>query len=423
MLSMCLEKGGFTSIVLRYKIAIAYQKIKTQNKHKMANSMKQHLQKSFQHVNRAALLLMVGVLLTGVLVGNRLVEANSLEDQIRVLQEENRNNRSAVASLMDTAASYQDAIDKLQSQIDQLQTQINEQESQKVELERQIEIQQEELGKQKLVLGENIKAMYVDDNMSTIEMLATSKDLGEFVDKETYRNAVQRKIQETMAKITALQNELNAKKQQVEVLLESLQTQRATVNASRAEQSRLLAMNQQQQAEFNNKTKANQSKIADLNRQIAAQRAANNSGIIPDGGYYFIRVPGSVGNFNPDDYPFKNAGFSMQLSPCSFYDGYPDSPDGWGYCTRQCTSFAAWAVGASGRSIPMYYGNAKNWVNKAPSSQIYRSPEVGDIAVSTAGTWGHVMYVADVSGGKFLAWEYNKNLDGRLSTTRWISWR
>lgn len=371
-------------------------------------------------VKRSLAYVVVISLLLGMLGFSQAVRADSFEDQIRALQQENRANRSAVADLMETATSYENAIEQLEAQISQVQGQINQNEAQKTALEQEIAEQQVELDQQRVVLGKNIKSMYVSDEMTTIEMLATSKDLSEFVDKETYRNAVQRQVQDTMDKIAKLQIELNNKKQQIEILIQSLQAQRAVIDASRLEQANLLAMNEQQQADFNNKTRTNQAKIAELNELIAAQRNANS--VIPDGGMYFIRFPGAVKDFNPDSYPHKNAGFSMQLGPCSFYDGWPDSPDGWGYCTRQCVSYTAWAVGASGRSIPMYYGNAKDWVSRAPASYVHRSPQVGDVAITTSGTWGHAMYVEAVDGNRILVSQYNQQLDGRFST-QWRNWR
>ncbi len=384
---------------------------------------KQYLSSLFVNVSGKMLLfLLAGIVLVSSFSSVRMAGADSLESQVQALRQENAANKAAVKDLLKSATSYQNAIDQLQAQINQLQGQISQNEAQRATLEQQIVEHELELDKQRAVLGENIKSMYVNGEMTTIEMLATSKDLGEFVDKETYRNAVQRKIQETMTKIAKLQNELNAKKQQIDVLLQSLQQQRSVVDASRAEQANLLAMNQQQQNEFNQKTKNNQSKIDELNRLIAAQRSANSGGIVPDGGMYFIRVPGQVHPFNPDSYPHKNAGFSMQLGPCSFYDAYPDSPDGWGYCTRQCVSYAAWAVGASGRSIPMYYGNAKDWVSKAPASYVYRTPQVGDVAITTAGTWGHAMYVEAVEGNRIYVSQYNQQLRGEFSY-QWRVWR
>jgi surface antigen len=169
-----------------------------------------------------------------------------------------------------------------------------------------------------------------------------------------------------------------------------------------------LAYNESQQSNYNQKTKANQARIASL---IAAQRRANNG---TDGGYYFLRFPGAAQSFNPANYPYKNAGFSMSTAPgCVDNDG----PDQWGYCTRQCVSFAAWAVEASGRNAPRFYGNAKQWVNAAYNHgiEVSRIPQVGDVAVSTSGTWGHAMYVERVEGTRIYVSQYNAGLDGEFS--------
>jgi hypothetical protein len=245
--------------------------------------------------------------------------------------------------------------------------------------------------------------------MSTIEMLATSKNLSEYVDKEAYRNVVQMKIQSTLQEITALQQALESQKTQVETLLNEQRTQQSQLAAARAEQASLLAYNQSQQYSYNVQTSANQRKLNDL---IAAQRAANSN---TNAAYYFLRFPGAIRSFNAGDYPYANSGFGMSTAPgCVDNDG----PDRWGYCTRQCVSYAAWAVEASGRSAPMYYGNAKDWVRAARNRgvPVYTSPQPGDIAISTAGTWGHAMYVEDVSGNQIYVSQYNQNLTGRYST-------
>ena len=101
-----------------------------------------------------------------------------------------------------------------------------------------------------------------------------------------------------------------------------------------------------------------------------------------------------------------------------------DGPDRWGYCTRQCVSYAAWAVERSGRNAPMYYGNAKDWVWAAQRDgvPVYTSnPQPGDVAISTAGTWGHAMYVESVSGSQIYISQYNAQLQGEY-TTQWRNW-
>jgi peptidoglycan DL-endopeptidase CwlO len=351
-------------------------------------------------------LLAVSVVLAGGFVLPR-VNATSISEQIDTLERENATNYDIVASLRDQARSYQDAINQLQAAINSLQIQIDANTVEQNRLQNEITAAELELGRQRQVLGENIKVMYLEGQISTLEMLASSKDLSEFVDKQQYRTIVQDKIKTTLDTITALKLKLKSQKEQIEALLNQQQAQRASMAASREEQNNLLAYNQNQQQAYNQKTKENQKKIDAL---IAAQRRANFSA---DGGYYFLRFPGAVQGFNPDNYPYKNAGFGMSPYGCADNDG----PDVWGYCTRQCVSYAAWAVEASGRSAPRGYGNAKDWVAAAYAIGIpvYRTPQAGDVAISTSGFWGHAMYVESVSGNSFVTSEYNTYLTGTLS--------
>jgi len=362
----------------------------------------------------AATLVALALLIAGVAIvprANPVVNANA-NDEIQRLQEENANNKNIVAQLQDQAVSYQDAIAQLQAQINNVQAQIDLNTAKQNEIQANITANEAELLRQRSILGENIRVSYVEGRITTIEMLATSKNLSDFVDKEEYHTTIKNKIQTALVRINELQNQLKEQKTQVERLLAEQQTQRSQLASARAEQASMLAFNKSQQSEYNQKTKNNNARIQAL---IAAQRRANNS---TDGGYYFLRFPGAARSFNPDGYPFKNAGFSMQLGPCSNTDSYPDSPDGWGYCTRQCVSYAAWAVEASGRKMPKYYGNAKEWVNSAyrDGVEVSRVPQAGDIAISTSGTWGHAMYVEKViNADRILVSQYNAGLDGEFS--------
>jgi peptidoglycan hydrolase CwlO-like protein len=359
-------------------------------------------------VGIAGSLVAVFILVFALIPRVQEARAESVQDKINALQRENAQYQSAITRLANEATSYSDAINILKAQIDTLQGQINSSTKEQERLQNEITEAEKELTKQKALLGKNIKAMYLEGDISTIEMLASSKDLSEFVDKAQYRNSVKDKIRESVDKITKLKQELVAKKEGVEALLKQQQEQQASLDNSRAEQANLLSYNQSQQNEFNARTKDNQSKIDAL---IASQRRANFN---PDGGYYFLRFPGPVGSVNPNNYPYRNGGFGMSPGPgCVDNDG----PDPWGYCTRQCVSYTAWAVLASGRSAPMYYGNARDWVAAAYARgvTVSRTPQPGDVAISTSGYWGHAMYVESVGNGTFNTSEYNSFLDGRLS--------
>ena len=329
---------------------ISWTKVKQKTKQNY-NQMK----KTILFGQKLALLALLVVFAAGFVI-TPFASADNIQSEINRLQAQNAQYDAKVDALEDQAVGYRDAIEKLAAKIEALQGRINENVRQQKRLQREIAEAEKELERQKELLGQNIRTMYLEGDISTLEMLASSKDLSDFVDKEQYRNAVQDKIKQTLDKITALRLKLKTQKEAVDLLLKEQVAQQAQLNTSRQKQRSMLAYNQSQQDAFNRKTEKNQQRIDEL---IASQRRANFS---PDGGYYFLRFPGPVGGFNPGSYPYRNAGFGMSPGPgCVDNDG----PDAWGYCTRQCVSYAAWAVQASGRQAPMYYGNARDWVAAA----------------------------------------------------------
>ena len=159
-------------------------------------------------IRRSISTIFVGSILVLGLVAGGLARADQFDEQIKALQQQNNTNQVTVNQLAAEAASYQDAIDKLSAQINNLRQAILDNQRQSNELQKQIEEQQAELARQRRVLGESIKTMYLEGEISTLEILAASKDLSEFVDRQQYRNSVQNKIKTTVEKITQLKLEL-----------------------------------------------------------------------------------------------------------------------------------------------------------------------------------------------------------------------
>jgi peptidoglycan DL-endopeptidase CwlO len=281
-----------------------------------------------------------------------------------------------------------------------LQVQINDNQARQADLQAKIEEGQRELQRQKGILGDNIRVMYVEGQITTIEMLATSKNLSDFVDKEEYHTAVKNKIQDTLKRIAELQNQLSEQKTQVEKLLADQRTQQGQLDANRAEQAHLLAYNAAQQADYNAQIQSNKSKIADLHRQQAAENAKLFSG----SGSHII-----AGNNGNDTYPNKWRNASQD-----------STTDNWGMYNRECVSYTAWKVYESGRYMPFWggRGNANQWDDNARAAGIPvdDNPRIGDVAIKNSQPYGHAMYVEHVySDGSIYVSQYNASLDGTYS--------
>lgn len=343
-------------------------------------------------------LLAISFLAAPLLLGG-YVTAQSLQDQINSLNSTNGSLQAQRQNLIEEAGSLEAVISSLQAQIEDLQAQISANEAKKNDLLRQIAEAEVEIARQREILGDNIRAMYLEGDISTLEMLATSKDLSEFLDKEQYRTEVQNKVKTTLDRINELKAQLEAQKIEVEKILADQRNIQVQLDAQRAEQARLLALNEGQQNELRNQIASNSGKIADLRRQQAAANARLFAG------RGTVNVPDTTG------YPWAGVAFPNTSS------------DPWGMYKRQCVSYTAWKVWKSGRHMPFWggVGNANQWDDNARRAGIPvdGNPRVGDVAVSNSGYYGHVMYVEAVyDDGTIYVSQYNANWGGTYSEAR-----
>lgn len=327
-----------------------------------------------------------------------IVQASHLNGRISQLQLQNQQSDASQNVLENEAASLGTKIATLQAEISSLESQISDNQAKNNEVQNKITEAEAELEKQKKMLGENIKQMYLEGEISTLEMLANSKDLGDFFDKQAYRTAIQEKIKQTLDRVAALKLELKTQKETLDKLIADQQHMQSQLDGQRAENSRLLSLNQDQQAAIEGQIRQNNSRIAELRRQQAAENARFFSGGVPQG------VPGGGG------YPGKWAFAPM--------DSMIDS---WGMYNRECVSYTAWKVWSTGRYMPYWggRGNAKQWDDNAQAEGIPvdGNPRAGDVAISNAGIYGHTMYVEEVYGdGSIRVSDYNQQWDGLYRT-------
>jgi surface antigen len=356
-------------------------------------------------LSRASIVtIMSVVVIAGIAVP--VVRADQYDDQINALNNQNASASDSLTSLQSQASSYQDAINQLQTQISAVQAQIADSQAQQTSLQQQITDKQTQLDQQRALLGDAIKTMYVDGQLSSIEMLATSKNLSDYVDKQEYNNTVQQNVQDSLTKINALQAQLKIQKTQVDQLITNQTAQQSQLSASQAQQASLLAYSQAQQTQFTQQITANSSKIASLRQQ---QIIANEK---------YTIGPAGTGTTCGGGYPAK------------WCEVPQDSTiDSWGMYNRECVSYTAFRVhedflaGKDTHDMPYWGGdgNADEWDEDAEAAGIPvdTSPTVGSIAISNAGAYGHAMYVEQVGtvNGQPAIYvsQYNASLNGLYS--------
>ncbi len=368
------------------------------------------------------------VLAISVSAASPLAFAVSYNESIRQLQSENQQNSENKEELQTEAVTLESKIAELQATISGLEASIRSNETKKVELDVRISETELEIARQKVVLGTSVRQMYIENDTSMMEKMASSKNLSDFIEKEEYGLSVQAEIQKTIERIAQLRKQQASQKAQVEQILADNITLQTKVAAEKVEVDRLLAMNKAEQSAYSLQIASNSSKISDLERQQAEENARwlrqqaalveearrkaaaqqNNADSAAPAPVAQQAAPAGITAVDGRAYPWAGVGFPNSRS------------DPWGMYMRQCVSYTAWKVAESGRHMPYWggRGNAKNWDDNAIAAGIpvSTSPRVGDVAVRNTGTYGHVMYVEDVyNNGTIRISQYNASWTGTYS--------
>lgn len=347
--------------------------------------------------SRAALVA-VAVLVagSGVLALGSHVFARDYEAEIKAKEQEASKYNSEASRLGEMADNLQSELDKINSQITTIQGQIVDSQKKIDNLNAQIKRNEILIKQRRKAMGQVLADMHVDDQISPLEMLASSNSIGDYIDKQEQRSSLRTSLNGKIKEIKALQKKLEENKKLVENTLRDQEAQRNVLSSKQSEKAKLVADTKNDQNAYSALAQKRNSEVAKLREeQAAANRRALGNGVSIPGG-----IPGGGG------YPgvWANAPLDAYVDP-------------WGLYTRECVSYVAWKIHSTGRYVPHFggAGNANQWPSTAARHGISSgsTPKAGAAAVMNIGYYGHVMYVESVNGdGTITVSDYNFAWDG-----------
>lgn len=319
-------------------------------------------------------------------------QGDSLDQQINALKKQASDLQNQAAGYQAQANDYKTRVNALNSQVELIQTQISLSQARYNKTTQEVEQAKEDLATQKAILDENIRSIYKQGELNSLEIIASSDNFSDFVNKQEYTQKVKDKVEGSLAKIAALKVQLEKQQTELAGLLKDQQAQRAQLETTRSEANQLLAVAQQSADQANAQVRDANSRLSQLRAQQAAAIAAVSGG----------QSYGGTGG-----YPWAGVSFPSSVV------------DNWGMYARQCVSYTAWRVASSGRYMPYWggRGNANQWPQNARNAGIPvdGNPQPGDVGIFMPGQYGHAVYVESVSGNTVTVSQYNANWDGRYS--------
>ena len=323
-------------------------------------------------------------------------EIAALEGQIGAYQAE-------AAKLRGQADSYQNEVNRLNAEKNAIQAQVNLSQAKYDKLVEDIATNERKIAEQQKVMSNAISDLSSESTTSPIELLASSKNIGDYIDQQEYSTSVRDQLETSIKRIKELKAELNRQKEEVTIVLNDQKNQRDQLAAKEAEQANLLAQTQGQEAAY-------QQLIGQKNAELSNKRAAQAAAMRGAGGNEGI-VYGS------SSYPWMNSTMAYDDN-CRYYSG-GSAADPFGYCKRQCVSYVAWKLNTDGRGNRNYsgLGHAYGW-EYAGSYVPWSDVQPGDVIYWAVGGYGHVMYVEWVDGGQVGISQMNVPYDSGAYSTK-----
>lgn len=306
------------------------------------------------------------------------VKADQYDERIRLLQSQIEGYQTQAAQLSQQANTYQQAIDTFTAQINTIVAQIALSQAELDKINADIAVNEKKLADQQGVLTSIISLMVSEDQTTPIEVLASSSSVGDYMMRQDQLTATSSQLKSSIDTVNAVKAELEKQKTSQEQIVADQKAQNDTLQQKKSEQAAMLAAVQGQEAAY-------QALIGQTNSQIASQRASQ-----------------AAANATATYSNLTSGGASCGGYPATWCNAAQDTlVDNWGMYNRECVSYTAWKVAASGRRMPYWggRGNANQWPSSAQADGIPTgyTPKVGSVAIRMSGYYGHAMYVERIN--------------------------
>jgi surface antigen/peptidoglycan hydrolase CwlO-like protein len=319
--------------------------------------------------------------------------ARDYDAEIQALQNEIDQYQSQAGELRKQIGTLQQELAGIETQKNVIQAQIQLSQAQYDQLIQQIKDTEQKIADNKDALGQTIASIYVDDKISPLEMLASSKNIGDYVDKQEYRASVQDQLTKKIDTINKLKADLEKQKADVQKTLVNQQSSRDALAAKEQERQDILNKTQGQESAYQALASDRENKKLEVQKQqqAAIEAAMRRAG----GGGSVVTLPGTSGG-----YPWNDSNCYVDANAWSHGGIDGNGTDGMGYGCRQCVSYVAWRTYKETGFAAVNWGNANVWPSSARAAGIRTgsTPRAGSAGVISAGAYGHIVWIDAVNG-------------------------
>ncbi|NLA42674.1 CHAP domain-containing protein [Candidatus Saccharibacteria bacterium] len=345
-----------------------------------------------------AIIVFVGIVTS---TGRFVFADERYDDQIHAAKEDADMQARQADELSRMADNYQAELVQLQNQSRQIQESLEKSQRQHASLSEEVRLIEKKLSKSQNLLSDIIVDIQIESEITPLEMIASSKTMSEYIDRQAHQTAMLHSLDKEVVKIIKVKRQLKERQAEVAREVALQKNQREQLEIKQKKQQKLINETRGEENRYRELASSNNRRVEQLRFDQAEQnRKATEEAMSSLGGRNVKIPPGILGG----DYPFIHGPLDYGVDP-------------WGLYYRECVSYAAWKVASTGRFVPHFggRGNANEWPTTVAKFGIKngKEPRKGSVAMQDIGIYGHVMYVEKVhDDNSITVSDYNLAWDG-----------
>lgn len=279
-------------------------------------------------------LIALAVVVGGIVAVSPIVFAQSFQDQISQIDAQIQQYQAEADRLRAEGDTLQNKLAIITAEKNALQAEIDKNESKKQQLQADITANEEKLERQKRTLNKTVAQIYANGDTTPIVMLASSKNVGEYVSAQAVRGSVRDQMKSAMDQVKKLKAELAQQKTDVENVIAQQLGQREQIASKEKVQAQILEQTRGQEAAYGNMVGSLKDQRAAAEAALAASLARASYRDVAPAGYVnagdVVGLVGSTGMSTGPHLHLEARNGNGVTDPAPYIQTSPlDLPPGW----------------------------------------------------------------------------------------------
>lgn len=362
------------------------------------------MKRQFKKMSRKKIVFLFAIFVLGISAPIQIIASNAYatnyEAQLKKLQAEIDANNEKAKKKAEEAGSLKNELAVIDAEKSAAEATLSRMKVEHKRTEEEIKKAEEDIKNNKLLLGEMLAEMHIQQNETPLLTLVKEDNFAKLFDALARQDSMQRDMVESTKKVESLKKELEEKEKLQKIQLVNQENVKKQIIAKSNEKQELIDKTKGEEANYRAVVAERENRRAEVMKQqqaeieAAMRRAGGNSTYV---------------NSLAGDYPWSGGNCYVDGNAMSHGGSNGNGGDGNGYGCRQCASYAAWrAQKETGRSF-YGWGNANQFPYTAASAgyAVGSTPRAKALGVISSGYYGHVVYIEEVRGGQVLVAQYN----------------